>query len=310
MPDRLLSPNLHIAVCRFLTQELERGPLAGDTEYWLERAMNTAKPSRRALHAEKTMVKTTQTFDRALQQARVLHGCRTATEARQANTAARVSSTADPAAASKQGIFFKFAGVPFNGHEGTMPAGCSDLRVCMLQLALVARAAGEQLDSWRPLRMAAATELEEMGVEDLRAALLKSVDVWTFKELQHTHFPVCAPAKGTTGKVEANTWVEATVTGPRGGTSQHLWHVQSFVLLQLKGSEEAVPLRLAFIEQSDAWERRDLCGLVCYKAPSTAVTKVMLEQVAGMSSACTLVRAGSGEGSELRLVPMRRRRLK
>ena len=53
-PSTLLSPNLHIAVCRFLPQELFRGLISEEGEWWLQRAMNGPKPrARRALHAKK-----------------------------------------------------------------------------------------------------------------------------------------------------------------------------------------------------------------------------------------------------------------
>jgi hypothetical protein len=36
-PESLLTPNLHAAVCRLLRQEIERGPAALESEWWMER---------------------------------------------------------------------------------------------------------------------------------------------------------------------------------------------------------------------------------------------------------------------------------
>jgi hypothetical protein len=70
VPDRLLPPNLHIAVCRFAREEMQQGLIADDTEMWAERGMSRPKQlARRALHAE-TWIKATQSIKRALLQSR------------------------------------------------------------------------------------------------------------------------------------------------------------------------------------------------------------------------------------------------
>jgi hypothetical protein len=40
-PESILSPNLHVAVCRLLKQELQRGPAALESEWWMERCVCT-----------------------------------------------------------------------------------------------------------------------------------------------------------------------------------------------------------------------------------------------------------------------------
>ncbi len=40
-PESILSPNLHVAVCRLLKQELQRGPAALESEWWMERCVGT-----------------------------------------------------------------------------------------------------------------------------------------------------------------------------------------------------------------------------------------------------------------------------
>jgi hypothetical protein len=36
-PESLLTPNLHVAICRGLRQEKQRGPTAADSEWFMER---------------------------------------------------------------------------------------------------------------------------------------------------------------------------------------------------------------------------------------------------------------------------------
>lgn len=74
----MLSPNLHYLTCRALSQELERGPAAHESEYYMERYM--LEPKRRNAHRttanpEITHLRHTEMVTRALLRASLQHGC-------------------------------------------------------------------------------------------------------------------------------------------------------------------------------------------------------------------------------------------
>jgi hypothetical protein len=112
VPSSVINPNFHIIVCRYLDQELDSGPMALQTEFWVERGMKTAKPSRRALHAEKTMVKTSETFGRALVHNAVFHGCVIPQDMKDQlmPVSTNTGTLHDPATANGTDIYFCFQG--------------------------------------------------------------------------------------------------------------------------------------------------------------------------------------------------------
>lgn len=84
IPSNLLSPNLHVAVCRLPDQELAYGPAACFAEWWMERYMLTPKKRskfRTVRNPEITYLKHTEMLSRALRLCRVHHpGCMTMDE--------------------------------------------------------------------------------------------------------------------------------------------------------------------------------------------------------------------------------------
>ena len=263
VPSHLLAPNLHIAVCRYLAQELLRGPIAGEAEWWLERAMNTAKPSRRMLHAEKTMVKGTQTMDRALSRNRVYHSCRPAEEMRSEMRLeaqpARSTELVDPAAAAGKGTFFRFSGTLFIGTTASMPAvGGSSMEVFVQLLSVAVRSARTaSLIGWQGVHL-----VDAVGGQ-LMSSLLTHVRVLCFTECHLPHMSACSVQKGASSKVQASTWVEGQMFGPRGGRRLELWQVQSFVLLSVR-ADACEPLRLAIVRQNEDWVRGSRVGGLFY----------------------------------------------
>ena len=77
VPLRMLTPNLHILVCRFPVQEALRGLVSLELEYFMERYMSDPQRGMRALHAKKNHLNSTEMPCRALLPAPVYHGFRT-----------------------------------------------------------------------------------------------------------------------------------------------------------------------------------------------------------------------------------------
>lgn len=79
IPDSLLSPNLHCAVCRLPRQEKSRGNAARELELWMERWMLIIKARSKyktIQHVEKSFIKNTEATERSLLRNRVVHGCK------------------------------------------------------------------------------------------------------------------------------------------------------------------------------------------------------------------------------------------
>ena len=77
VPLRLLTPNLHILVCRFPVQEALRGLVSLELEYFMERYMSDPQRGMHALHAEQNYLNSTEMPRRALLPAAVYHGFKT-----------------------------------------------------------------------------------------------------------------------------------------------------------------------------------------------------------------------------------------
>jgi hypothetical protein len=292
VPDRLLPPNLHIAVCRFERQEMQRGLIADDTEMWVERGMNGPKQlARRALHAEITWVKATQSIKRALLRCKVEHGCLTPAEAK-AQFKAQGRQGRDPAAAAEERPYFKYTGTMYRGTEATLPAGLLSIAHCGAAVLLVCQRAkqlgmagweDQQVDTWN---------------ED---DYLDHVCVTTFRECQLHHCLASSPLRGESDRVTASSWFEA-----RMGGDVSLVQTLSFVLLQLKGQPNARALRLAVVIHCQQWVRNDLAGSACYVAPASAevAKRSRLLDVARLKFPCVLIKPSSADCSELRLMPL------
>jgi hypothetical protein len=81
--QNMLTPNLHVAVCRLLDQELARGPMARELEFFMERYMLVPKKRSKhktVLHSEITYLKVAEMIGKALLRARSEHGCLTMPE--------------------------------------------------------------------------------------------------------------------------------------------------------------------------------------------------------------------------------------
>jgi hypothetical protein len=259
VPSSLLTPNLHIIVCRYLDQELESGPMALHTEFWVERGMDTAKPSRRALHAEKTMVKTSEAIGRALAYNAVFHGCKTPQEMKDEliPAAPNTSTLHDPAAAQKTGVYFCFQGVRFLASQNSSVvrhSGCCFKDFVMLLAQAAEAACTQQQKGW--LGLPQMSDLE--SAEDVAAALMQHISVMSFEQCHLPHFTVCSPSKGISHHIEASGWVEGRALACATVPHLQIWHVQSFVLLQRCDTPSSTPLRLAFVKHSPDWLRDDL----------------------------------------------------
>jgi hypothetical protein len=310
IPSRLITPNLHIAVCHYLDQELETGPMALQTEFWVERCMDTAKPSRRALHAEKTMVKTSEAIGRVLTHNAVYHGCITAQEMRDEVMvdANQASVASDPAAATQTGIHVCFQGIPFRGTETSAlvrRSGCC-FEDCTTLLAKAAdTTCTQQIQGWLGLPQMSTI----VDVVDMAAAMMQHVSVISFDQCRLPHFTVCTPSKGNSHRVEASGWVEARSLDAPAADKMGILHVQCFVLLQRRHNPQSTPMRLAFVKHSPDWVQDNIGGGVCYKAPDSGQARIALIQVSSMHAPCLLVNASNTAGSTLRLVPIHGKRL-
>lgn len=284
--------------------------MALQTEFWVERGMNTAKPSRRALHAEKTMVKTTEAIARALTHNRVYHGCITVQDMKEdmMPVASKATALRDPAAGTPAGTYFCFKGSKFNATEGSALVKCSgcSLKDCLTLLAQAAEmACDRQMPGWLGLPKMSTLA----GGAEVADAMKQHLSVVSFEQCHLPHFTVCAPAKSTSHRIEASGWVEARSLGATASQRMRLLHVQCFVLVQRQNVPEAPPLRLAFAKYNPDWLPETLGGGLCYKAPSSRQTRVALVQVSTFNAPCLLVRASEAAGSTLRLVPIHSKRL-
>lgn len=78
VPSKLLSPNLHCAVCRLPRQERRRGNAAKENELFMERFLNPFKARavyRLVRYIEKSFVRNIEATERCLLQNRARHGC-------------------------------------------------------------------------------------------------------------------------------------------------------------------------------------------------------------------------------------------
>jgi hypothetical protein len=111
IPPHLLSPNLHVACCRLPAQELVRGPVCMESEWFLERFMQSPQRGIRALHAEVTHLTGTELPKRALLLASAEHGCLTPHEHQQRRSAPLERATLrDPAAVQGVKPYFSMKG--------------------------------------------------------------------------------------------------------------------------------------------------------------------------------------------------------
>ena len=282
VPSRLLPPNLHILVCRYGRQELQRCmSVSEEAEWWLEREMNGPKPtSRRALHAEKTYVRATQTIGRALTWNAVAFGCQTTAQAKAA-CVHRVLRTQDrdPAAAAGDIPHFRFKGTLYKGTASTCPPGMPSVDFCgkAVQQA-VRRAVRQQQAGWPGAPVG--TSADEV---------LAAVSVHAFADCQLDGYMACTPAKSESDRAEASSWVDAhTQQGP----GRELLRVRSFVLVQRMGvNPPASPLRLAVVDRSAGWVRDDLAGSPCYIAPAAAAVQTTVLPLCRFRAPCALLRA-------------------
>jgi hypothetical protein len=291
VPDRMLPPNLHIAVCRFERQELQRGLIAHETEWWLERGMNGPKLlARRALHAEMTYIKATQAISRALVRCRVEHGCITPAEAK-ARYQTQQKLLRDPAAAAKIHPYFTFSGMPYKGTVASLPHGLHETTFCARAITQACkRAKRHGLVGWEGQ--------EPSTWEDHE--VLSHVDITKFRECQLVGCTASSPLRRDGDRVAASTWFEASING-----RSELVQVMSYMLVELKAQAGASPLRLAVIRRCpEAWVRDDLAGAACYIAPAAAEPGITVVDVASLCFPCVLVKPSSDELSELRLLPL------
>jgi hypothetical protein len=184
--------------------------MAMQTEFWVERCMDTAKPSRRALHAEKTMVKTSEAIGRALTHNAVYHGCITAQDMKDELTIAvnQESAVRDPASATHTGIYFCFQGIRFCGTENSAlvrRSGCS-FKDSMTLLAKAAEiACTQQVQGWLGLPQMSSNA----NIANMAAEMMQHFTIISFDQCRLLHFTVCTPSKGNSHRVEASRWVEA-----------------------------------------------------------------------------------------------------
>jgi hypothetical protein len=287
--------------------------MALQTEFWVERGMNTAKPSRRALHAEKTMVKTSEAIGRALVHNAVFHGCVTPQDMKDQlmPVATNAGSLHDPAAANRTGTYFCFQGTRFYATDNSAivrRSGCSFEDFVMLLAEAAEGACMQNLVGWLGLPQMSSLS----NSRDTAAALMQNVSVISFRQCQLPHFTVCSPSKGISHRIAASGWVEGRSRGAElhdASQNMQIWQVQCFVLLRRCETPDSAPLRLAFVKHSPDWLRDDLGGGLCYKAPSTGKERILLVQVSQFNAPCMLVRASQTPGSSLRLVPLHGKRL-
>lgn len=293
-PSTLLSPNLHITVCRFLPQELLRGLISEEGEWWLERAMNGPKPrARRALHAEKTYVKAAQTIDRALVWAQARHGCQTPAEARAAMTV-RAQRNRDPAADQCLQPYFMMTGRPFSGTVATLPNGAGTVEFCLRAIDQAVRRAVSRGTS-------GCSDVNLLG-ESLEA-LLCEVTATTFRECQLESFVASSPIRGSGDRMAASSWLEA-----RSSRGHVLYHAMSYLMI-CRQKSNAAPLRLVFVESSAEWVRDDLGGGKCYVAPQAALLSTKVVEVTKLQRPCVMLKPSAEDYSELRLLPLDGKRL-
>ena len=292
VPDRMLPPNLHIAVCRFVRQELQRGLIALDPEWWVERGMNGPKLlARRALYAEMTWIKATQSITRALLNCKVQHGCVTPAEAKQ-SFQNRVKQCRDPAAAAEQRPYCTFAGTPYRNSDATLPSGLPNAELCAATVLLECQKAKQRgLLGWKD---------QDVVTWD-KDSFLTHVAVTTFRKCQLQHCIASSPLRGDGDRVTASSWFEAKLAG-----ASALVQVLSFVLVELKAHSSARPLRLAIVNHCQQWVRDDLAGAACYIAPAAAEAAVCTtaQNVARLKHPCVLIKPSSADFSELRLMPL------
>jgi hypothetical protein len=293
VPSSILSPNLHIAVCRFGDQERARGLIANETELWVERAMNGPKPrGRRALHAEKTYVKAMQTMARALTNCQVRMGCKTDAEHKQALLHSNQVLPRDPASSAGIAPYFLMTGRLCNSKGASLPNGVRDAQTLAVVLAeSVRKAQRRELRGWQGMHINADNWMDQ-------------VQVTCFRECRLDAFTASTPARGNSDKVAASSWV---LTLTRKGNV--LLHLLSFLLVESIADQSAAPLRVVVAHASDAWVQDDLGGAMCYKAPSAAETYVTSIPVERLHMPCILLKPGDKEDSDSRLLPLSGKRL-
>ena len=173
VPLRMLTPNLHILVCRFPVQEALRGLVSLELEYFMERYMSDPQRGMRALHAEKNYLNSTEMSRRALLPAAVYHGFRTPDQLQQScvQQQPRVVDS-DPDAAAGSAPFFEMKGTRI---RVTSPLArlCVDSEFLVLRLAYIVAqesASGAKRQAQHATKLAALYSVQSAAIAQLQVA--------------------------------------------------------------------------------------------------------------------------------------------
>ena len=173
VPLRMLTPNLHILVCRFPVQEALRGLVSLELEYFMERYMSNPQRGMRALHAEKNYLNSTEMPRRALLPAAVYHGFRTPDQLQQScvQQQPRVVDR-DPDAAAGSAPFFEMEGTRIRVTSPLARLGV-DPEFLVLRLAYIVAqesASGAKRQAQHATKLAALYSVQSAAIAQLQVA--------------------------------------------------------------------------------------------------------------------------------------------
>jgi len=261
VPSRMLTPNVHVAVCRFLDQELTNGPVAESSEMFLERYMQQPKQRAkvRTTHDQEiTFLKHREMTGRGLVKCAALHGCKNVHQLNPAmRSLDRVGDGFDPMASAGDDPAFLGKGSAISARTRKLPINYPISVVRDVLNRAIGQLASKEVPGW----------VGDGAVENV----LDTHECVIHTKCRSTFFTASSHAATRSKRAYASSFVE--ISRPGHSRARVVGYIHWYALVSKRVvtgcglvPSEPVTARFAAVEVLDACQAKRIVGTQCFQA--------------------------------------------